>query len=130
MKLVVERRVKDYAKFFGIEFRQSAKPSEVGITGVDYLAKTYPAFWVNGTGVVWLKDTINGRLWTHQDVQFIVLHEVGHAIVGFFPKLKLSKKNHEIKANAIALVLCVHLGIMIRPKMIERLAKFSRRKRV
>lgn len=130
MKVKVERRVRNYAKCFGIEIRQSEKPSDVGIMGMDVPAKQFLAMQFHGTGLVWIRDEIDGKLWTHNDVQFIVLHEVGHALIGFFPKLKIRKRDHEVKANAIALSLCVHLGIPVRPKLLERLSRFCRQKRV
>lgn len=132
MKVVVEPRVKKYAKLFGIEFRQSDRPSEVGIMGVDKFVENHdaPAIQIGGTGVIWICKTLDGKKWNHADVQFIALHEVGHAILGFFPKLKISRRDHELKANAIALSLCVHLGIRVRPKMIKRLSHMARLKKL
>lgn len=132
MKVVVEDRVKRYARLFGIEFRQSDKPSEAGIMGVDKIVEKHdiPAIQLGGTGVVWICKTVDGKKWSHADVQFMALHEVGHAILGFFPKLKISRRDHEVKANAIALSLCVHLGIRVRPKMIERLSQMTRMKKL
>lgn len=127
MKVIVEPRVKAYAKLFGIEIRQGYVPSAAGIMGFDHLPDiNVHAAYFNRTGVVWITSHIDGKEWCHADMQFVVLHEIGHALMDFFPQLKITKRDHEVKANGIALALCAQLGIKVRPELLRRIGKYAK----
>lgn len=98
----------------GVEFRIASKPEDVGIQ-TKLKSNQIAAYF--SRGVIFIKDKTHYR---SEDLDFICLHELGHAVVHFFLEDAVNAKIHEIKANAIALGLAATLNIAVSDRMLKQ----------
>lgn len=119
----ISKKVQKAAKHFGIDFRVGADPKKLKIMGVSKAIRRFPAAYF-GDGVVWVNEPEARKFKNNIDI--ILLHEIGHAILDFFPLGKLHWKDEENMANAIALALAAQYRIPVHvsaPKNFGRLAR-------
>jgi len=114
--------IRRLAKHFGVTFRIGLTPKDVKIYGVKIPKKVVAAYC--GEGVVFVQADPQCH---EMDWQVALLHEIGHAILDFYP-IKVSKKMNECKANAIALGFSAFLGLPVRHELVHSMSRFTKMK--
>ena len=123
-RTVISRPVRRLIAHMGLNLRVSSTPRKAKIM-ITVKKGVLGAYF--GEGVVWIKDTMPYK---KADQQMVVLHEIGHAIIDHYfdgnAKCKISLKNHEIKANAVAIAFAALQKLPVSVNMIERFAGFTK----
>jgi hypothetical protein len=112
-------RIRKLADLFGLEIRVGREPKSVSIPAKipkDAMA----AYFRNG--LIFVRDKTR---YNQADMNIVILHEIGHAILDFFP-LDITNNVNEIKANAIALSLAVVLNIPVSQLMIDNFNAYAK----
>jgi len=124
-KTVMHKDVKNLAINLGLDIRIAPSLIEAKIRG-GKLGKGEIACYVGG-GVIWLRDTMP---YDKHDQQLVILHEVGHAIMDYFfnrrSKTHITRKMHELKANAAAVTIASLLRLPMSVRIIKDFAKFTK----
>lgn len=120
-KTFIPKRIKNLAKSFGVTFRVGPTPESVDIIYAGNLPENFVAAYF-GEGVVYVKDYTSHE---RKDMNIALLHELGHAILDFFP-LKMSDEIEEVKANAIALAFAAQLRLPVSNFIIKNFNQYVR----
>ena len=123
-KTVVSKKVQTIIKDLGLDVRIGRTPFDAGI--MIKLNKGEIACYF-GQGVIWLRDMMP---YDKHDQQIVILHEIGHAIITHFfdsrNKTGISRKMHEVKANAAALVIASLLRLPMSVNIVRDFARFTK----
>lgn len=119
-KTKINPKIAKVAKSLGLDLRVGPTPASVGILGVEKSFKEVAAYF--GEGVIFVRDRTYYR---SQELDFVFLHEVGHAIVDYFLGDRITTKMHEVKANAVALGFAAILSISVSDRMLKNCVTYT-----
>ncbi len=121
-KTRIPKKIRSFAiNNFGVEFRVAETLEKAKIIGLPEEANKHDALYIENSPVVFVKRFTK---YNPVDLNFILLHELGHAIIDFYKNesgLKIKERDEEIKANGIAFALAVFLQIKVSKTMIKNL---------
>lgn len=117
VKTKIPPKIRLLARHFGVTLRVAKSFRAAKIYSIKE-PKGMQAAYV-GHGIVFVKDE------GIDDLPVVLLHEIGHAVLDFFP-LDITGKTHEIKANAIALAFAAQLRIPVNHGLIKSMSRFTR----
>ena len=124
-KTRIPRNIRSFAiNNFGVEFRVAETLEKANIIGLPEEANKHEVLYIGNSPVVFVKKYTE---FDPTDLNFILLHELGHAILDFYKNeagLKIEERDEEIKANGIAFAIAALLKIPVSETMIKNLNRF------
>lgn len=121
-KTRIPRKIRSFAiNNFGVEFRVAETFEKVKNIRLPEEANKHDALYIEKSGIVFVKRFTK---FDPVDMNFILLHELGHAILDYYKNeagLKINERDEEIKANGIAFALAAFLQIKVSKTMIKNL---------
>jgi Zn-dependent peptidase ImmA (M78 family) len=121
-KTRIPKKIRSFAiNNIGVEIRVAESLEQAKIIGLPEEANKHEALYIQKSGVIFIKKYTK---FESMDLNFILLHELGHAILDFYKNdagLKIEERDEEIKANGIAFAIAALLKIPISETMIKNL---------
>lgn len=122
-RTLIHPKIKKLAKDFGVEIRIGKSPKDVLIE-TDPLPESIVACYF-GQGVVFVRSE---TIYSKEDMNIVILHELGHAVLDFFVKggLKMDEWLEEVSCDHIALAWAAQLRLPVSPFMIKNFNKLNK----
>ncbi len=118
-KTRIPNKIRDFVENkLNIEIRVAESLNSAKINWLPEEANNIDALYTNG--IIFIKKITKYK---NIDLNFIILHEAGHAVISLFKDvgLNVNDRDDEIKANAVALAFAVILDLDVSKSLIHNL---------
>lgn len=123
-KTKLDPKVKKIIDMLGIDLRIGPSPEAVGLEVSDPKFNEVAAYF--GNGVIYVNSSTK---YDSKELNFVFLHEIGHAIVLHYLGNRINTRYHEIKANAVALALSMLLNFKVSDRMLNNCVIYTKTKK-
>lgn len=123
---VIDPKIKEFADSFGVEFRLGSTPQSVDIVCENLPPKVMACYF--GQGVIFVRDLTS--VTKRENLNFMLCHELSHAIHDFFGLEGLKEKGHEDFANAGAFIIMAHLDLPVSKQMIKNVVTYTNGRKI
>ncbi len=126
----IHPKIQKLSKSLGLKLCIGTEIDKYVIYKNELISDMFPSFVVGayliGTPYIYIKEKSS---FNQIEMNIVMLHEIGHAVIGNFIKQKdVSDRNHEIKANAIALGFAAQLNLPVPKHFVKKMIKYTKTK--